>query len=117
MKKLIIIVFIFMIYGLSAKDSDGFLSDFFRETGEKKSVESLTIEEKNELLILRQDYFQELKDIQENMKNLRKEANECMVNNDEKRYEEIHDKMNELKLKRELVKENHKKKVNEILKK
>ena len=33
----------------------------------------------------------------------------------EKRYEEIHDVMNELKLKRELVKENYREQIDEIL--
>lgn len=85
---------------------------------EKCSVtENLSQEQKEKLLAIRREYFTELREIQEKFKSLRKEANHCMMNNDETRYEEVHDKMNELKLEREHIKQTYKRKINKILQK
>lgn len=116
MKKLIFAAFIFTACTIFAKHNEYTLTDPLKDFREKKSIEYLTADQKDKLLILRREYFRELKDIQEKVRELRKEANECMMNNDEKRYEEIHDVMNELKLKRELVKENYREQIDEILK-
>ena len=111
MKKLIFAAFIFTACTIFAKHNEYTLTDPLKDFREKKSIEYLTADQKDKLLILRREYFRELKDIQEKVRELRKEANECMMNNDEKRYEEIHDVMNELKLKRELVKENYREQI------
>ena len=83
---------------------------------ERKRIESLTTEQKDELLILRKEYFSELQEIQEEEKKLRKEANQYMMKNDEEKYEEIHDRMNELKIEKKIIKENYNKRIDEILK-
>ena len=116
MKKIILMAFVLTSCAVSGRHNDHTLTDPLKDFREKKSIEYLTADQKDKLLILRREYFRELKDIQEKVRELRKEANECMMNNDEKRYEEIHDVMNELKLKRELVKENYREQIDEILK-
>ena len=115
MKRLIFIVFISLTYILFASGDNTNFIDSFKDFDDKEEIELFTAEEKDKLLILRREYFIEIKKIQEKGKELRKEANECMIKNDEKRYEEIHDKMNELKFQREKAKENYRKKVKEIL--
>ena len=39
-----------------------------------------------------------------------------MMKNDEEKYEEIHDRMNELKFEKKIIKENYNKRIDEILK-
>ncbi len=117
MKKIVVIIFIMLINILFATTIEYvYVFDPLIDLKEKGKLDSLSIEQKEKILILKKEYFLELKEIQEKVKDLRTEANESMINNDEKKYEEIHDKMNELKLKKELVKENYKKKIKEILK-
>lgn len=117
MKKIVVVLFIVLVNMLFATTNEyAYVSDPLRELKEKGQLDSLTTEQKEKVLILKKEYFLELKEIQEKSKDLRNEANESMINNDEKRYEEIHDKMNELKLQKELVKENYRKKIKEILK-
>lgn len=114
MKKLILLFsFIsFLTYGNSNLNKD---NEIFKKLNNEKEIETLTSTQKEKLLNLRKEYFSELKEIQIRFKNLRKEANHYMLNNDEKGYEEIHDKMNELKFEREYLKENYRKKIAEIL--
>ncbi len=117
MKKLTIMLFIIISSVVMGKHNDHSLTDPLKNFREKKNIEALSPEQKDQLLILRGEYFAELKEIQENFRKLRKEANHCMMNNDEKKYEEVHDKMNELKIKREKIKQIYIKKINDVLKK
>ncbi|WP_300356385.1 hypothetical protein [Fusobacterium sp.] len=117
MKKIVVLLFVMLVNILFATTNEyAYVSDPLRELKEKGQLDSLTTEQKEKVLVLKKEYFLELKEIQEKVKDLRNEANESMINNDEKKYEEIHDKMNELKLKKELAKENYRKKIKEILK-
>lgn len=38
-----------------------------------------------------------------------------MMKNDEEKYEEIHDRMNELKIEKKIIKENYSRKIDEVL--
>lgn len=116
MKKIILMAFVLTSCAVSGRHNDHTLTDSLKEFREKKSIESLTTEQKDELLILRKEYFSELQDIQEEEKKLRKEANQYMMKNDEEKYEEIHDRMNELKFEKKIIKENYNKRIDEILK-
>lgn len=115
MKKIILMAFVLTSCAVSARHNDHTLTDPLKEFREKRSIESLTAEQKDELLILRKEYFSELQSIQEEEKKLRKEANQYMMKNEEKKYEEIHDRMNELKLEKKIIKENYSKKIDEVL--
>lgn len=110
MKKLMVMVFIIISAAALGKHDDHNLP--FKEG---KNMEALSPEQRDKLLLLRREYFSELKKIQEKFKELRKEANYCMMNNDENRYEKIHDKMNELKIEREKIKASYRKKIDEIM--
>lgn len=116
MKKIILMAFVLISCAVSGRHNGHTLTDPLKEFREKKSIESLTTEQKDELLILRKEYFSELQDIQEEEKKLRKEANQYMMKNDEEKYEEIHDRMNELKFEKKIIKENYNKRIDEILK-
>ena len=115
MKKIILMAFVLISCAVSGRHNDHTLTDPLKEFREKKSIESLTTEQKDELLILRKEYFSELQDIQEEEKKLRKEANQYMMKNDEEKYEEIHDRMNELKVEKKIIKENYSRKIDEVL--
>ena len=115
MKKLILMFFVLISCLANANDDENSSMDLLKNFKDKKNIEFLTSEQKDELLILRKEYFSELQDIQEEEKKLRKVANEYMMKNEEGKYEEIHDKMNSLKIKKEIIKENYRKKIEEIL--
>lgn len=115
MKKLILMVFVLISYLANANNDENSSMDLLKNFKDKKNIEFLTSEQKDELLILRKEYFSKLQVIQEEEKKLRKVANEYMMKNEEEKYEETHDKMNSLKIKKEIIKENYRKKIEEIL--
>ena len=115
MKKLILMFFVLISCLANANDNENSSMDLLKNFKDKKNIEFLTSEQKDELLILRKEYFSKLQVIQEEEKKLRKVANEYMMKNEEGKYEEIHDKMNSLKIKKEIIKENYRKKIEEIL--
>lgn len=115
MKKLILMVFVLISYLANANNDENSSMDLLKNFKDKKNIEFLTSEQKDELLILRKEYFSKLQVIQEEEKKLRKVANEYMMKNEEGKYEETHDKMNSLKIKKEIIKENYRKKIEEIL--
>lgn len=115
MKKLILMFFVLISCLANANDDENSSMDLLKNFKDKKNIEFLTSEQKDELLILRKEYFSKLQVIQEEEKKLRKVANEYMMKNEEGKYEEIHDKMNSLKIKKEIIKENYRKKIEEIL--
>lgn len=112
MKKIILTVFVLSVFTAEAKYSKE--NDPLRHINEPH-IEYLSAEQKEKLLSIRREYFTQLKDVQIQFRELRKEANLCMMNNDEIKYEKIHDKMNELKLHREQIKENYRKKIEKVL--
>lgn len=115
MKKIIFVFFILMSLSVNARHNDYTLTDPLKDFRERKTIEALTTEQKDELLILRKEYFSELQDIQEEEKKLRKKANEYMMKNDEEKYEEVHDRMNELKFEKKFIKEEYSRKIDEVL--
>ncbi len=112
MKKIILTVFVLSVFTTEAKYSKE--DDPLRHINEPH-IEYLSAEQKEKLLSIRREYFTQLKDVQIQFRELRKEANLCMMNNDEIKYEKIHDKMNELKLHREQIKENYRRKIEKVL--
>lgn len=114
MKKIILAVFILSSFAAAAKHIHK-EADPLKNLEGHGHIESLSAEQKERLLTIRREYFTQLKDIQTQFRELRKEANHCMMNNDEGRYEEIHDKMNELKFQREQIKDNYRKKIEKVL--
>ena len=116
MKKIIFAIFLLLSVAVSAKNnSDENCSPNEREKRMHEHLENLSPEQKEKLLAIRREYFSELKIVQEKFRELRKEANHCMMNNDEVKYEEIHDKMNELKMQREQIKQSYKTKINKVI--
>ncbi len=109
MKK--IITAAFLLLSLTAAENES------HHSKKAEYIENLSTEQKEKLLSLKREYFSELKDIQIKFKELRKEANHCMMNNDETKYEKIHDEMNKLKLERELLKQSYRVKVEKVLNK
>lgn len=115
MKRLTGIVFIFMSFAvIGASES---LIDYFNIFKDKEHVDLLNLEQKDKLLVIRKQYFKDLQILQEKSRELRKQANQYMIKNNEKEYEKIHDRMNNLKLEKKLLKEGYRKKIDEILKK
>lgn len=113
MKKIITGIFLLLSFTAAAKDENKHMS----KHEQYEQIENLSPEQKEKLLAIRREYFSELKVVQLRFRELRKEANHCMMNNDEIRYEKIHDEMNELKLQREKLKISYRKKINAILEK
>lgn len=116
MKRMASIVFIFMSCVVAGKSSDSSISDFFNIFRDKEHIELLDAERKDKLLLLRRKYFNDLQVLQEKSRELRKQANEYMIDNQELKYEEVHKEINKVKLEKKLLKENYRKKIDEILK-
>lgn len=110
MKKIITAAFILLSLTAAAEKES-------HHSKKAEYIENLSTEQKEKLLSLKREYFSELKDIQIRFKELRKEANHCMMNNDETKYEKIHDEMNKLKLEREMLKQSYRVKIEKVLNK
>lgn len=116
MKKLTGIIFIVISCVIVGKSSDSIL-EFFKDCKDKECIDLLDIEKKEKLLFLRRQYFSELRVLQEMSRELRKQANEYMVKNNESEYEKVYKKINMLKVQKKMLKEDYRKQIDQVLNK